>query len=215
MKLNLKAEKREISGKAVQSLREENKIPAVMYGPETKNINLSVNYLDFEKIYKKAGESTLVNLKIEGEEETQILIHDVSYNPVSDRIDHIDFYKIKYGQKLTARVELEFVGEPKAVKELGGILVTNLEEIEIECLPKDLISKIEVDLTALKTFDDTIHVKDLDIPKTIKILTNLDDMVASVSQQKMKEEVAPAETEKEEEKTEEGKEEKTEEKESE
>lgn len=188
MDLNLKAEKRDISGKKVQSLRDGGGIPAVVYGPETDNINLTVDYLDFEKVYKEAGESTLIGLKINEMEEMPVLVQTVSYNPVSDKIDHIDFYKIKYGQKLTARVELEFIGEPPAVKEFGGILVKSLTEVEIECLPKNLISKIEVDLTGLKTFDDSIHVKDLIVPDTIKILTGKDDIIASVSQPRIEEE---------------------------
>ncbi len=189
MDLNLKAEKRDISGKKVQSLRDGGGIPAVIYGPETDNINLTVDYLEFEKVYKKAGESTLIGLKINDSEETPVLVQTVAYNPVSDKIDHIDFYKIKYGQKLTARVELEFIGEPPAVKELGGTLVKSLDEVEIECLPKNLISKIEIDLTKLKTFDDSIHVKDLVVPETIKILTGEGDIVASVAQPRVEEEV--------------------------
>ena len=140
MQLTLKTEKREITGKKVQKLRDEGKIPAVMYGQETEPVNLTVEYIPFEKIYEKAGESTLVHLKINSDEEIPVLISQIARNHVSDKIDHIDFYKIKYGQKLTARVELKFIGEPKAVKELGGILVTKMNEIEIECLPKDLIS---------------------------------------------------------------------------
>jgi large subunit ribosomal protein L25 len=185
---SLKVEKREITGKKVESLRQEDKVPAVVYGAETENINLTIDYVTFEKLYAKAGESTLINLKLDGTEEMPVLIHDVFRNPVSDKIDHVDFYKIKYGQKLTATVELEFIGEPKAVKELGGVLVTNMAEVEIECLPKDLISKIKVDLSNLKTFEDYIHVKDLKVPETVKILTVEGDVVANVSRPRVEEE---------------------------
>lgn len=188
----LKAEKREVTGKKVQSLRDEGKVPGVVYGSQSDNINLSVDYLSFEKLYKKAGESTLINLKVSDAEEIPVLIHEVAYNPVSHKIDHVDFYKIKYGQKLTANVELEFLGEPKAVKELGGILVTSIEEVEIECLPKDLIGKIEVDLTVLKTFDDSIHIRDLKVPEAVKILTGADETVAIVVPPKLEEEAPQA-----------------------
>ena len=185
---SLKVEKREITGKKVEGLRQEDKVPAVVYGSETENINLTLDYVTFEKLYAKAGESTLINLKLEGTEEMPVLIHDVFRNPVSDKIDHVDFYKIKYGQKLTATVELEFVGEPKAVKELGGVLFTSIEEVEIECLPKDLISKIEVDLSILKTFEDYINVKDLNVPEAVKIMTGADDVVANVARPRVEEE---------------------------
>lgn len=190
---SLKVEKREITGKKVEGLRQEGQVPAVVYGSETENINITIDYVTFEKVYNKAGESTLINLKLEGNDEMPVLIQEVSYNPVSNKIDHVDFYKIKYGQKLTATAELEFIGEPKAVKELGGTLVTNMEEIEIECLPKDLISKIEVDLAVLKTFEDAIHVKDLKVPDTIKIMANVTDMVAGVARPRVAEEKPVAE----------------------
>ncbi len=180
--LTLKVEPRSITGKKVKTIREKGGIPAVMYGQETDPVNLSVDYASFEKVYKKAGESTLVNL-IFGDEkkEVPVLIHDVSYNPVNDKIEHIDFYKIKYGQELTANVELKFVGESKAVKEKGGILVIKLNEVEIRCLPKDLISEIEVDLSILEDFDDIIYVKDLKVPETIKIINDKEEIVAGVS----------------------------------
>ncbi|MBT4277215.1 50S ribosomal protein L25 [Candidatus Falkowbacteria bacterium] len=210
MQLTLKTEKREITGKKVQKLRDEGKIPAVMYGQETEPVNLTVEYIPFEKIYEKAGESTLVHLKINSDEEIPVLISQIARNHVSDKIDHIDFYKIKYGQKLTARVELKFIGEPKAVKELGGILVTKMNEIEIECLPKDLISEIKVDLTKLQAFDDIIHSKDLNVPETIKIMASEDEVVASIAQPRLAEEKPTEEAEETaegEEKKEEGKEE--------
>ncbi len=206
MKLSLKAEKREITGKKVSKLREDGKIPAVMYGQETEPKNLLVDYNPFEKVYKEAGESTLVELELENEK-IPVLIHDVSYHPVTDKIEHIDFYKIKYGQKLTASVELKFIGESRAVKELGGTLVITLNEVEVECLPKDLISEIEVDLGKLETFEDVIHIKDLKVPETIKILADKDDVVAKVSQPRVAEEEEKAEESKEEEKKEEKKEE--------
>ncbi|MEA2088663.1 MAG: 50S ribosomal protein L25 [Patescibacteria group bacterium] len=177
---SLKVEKREIVGKKVSQIRENGKIPAVIYGQGIKPTNLTAKYIPFEKIYEKAGNSTLINLKI-NDQEIPVLIHQIFRNVVSGKIDHIDFYKIKYGQKLTASVELNFIGEPKAVKELGGTLVAKIKEVEIKCLPKDLISEIKVDLTALKSFDDVIHIKDLKISETIEILGNPDIAIASVS----------------------------------
>ncbi len=206
MTFNLQAKTRKTFGKKVNKLREAGQVPAVMYGPETEPVALAVDYVELEKVYNEAGESTLINLKIDDKEEVPVLIHDVSYHPVYEKIDHVDFYKIKYGQKLTANVELNFVGESRAVRELGGILVTNLEEVEVECLPRDLIGEIEVDLSQLKEIDDVIYVKDLKVPETIKILNDPEEVVASVTTAKMEEETpqeeAPAEESSQEEKKE-------------
>lgn len=196
MDLFLKAEKREIIGKKVQQLRNDGKIPAVIYGSEIEPTILTIDYQEFEKVYKKAGGSALVKLKIgEEKDELPILIHSVAHNPVSDKVEHIDFYKIKYGQKLSATVDLEFIGESKVVKEMGGILSTVLKSVEIECLPRHLISKIEVDLSLLKAFGDVIHIKDLSIPENIKITSDQELVVVNVSQPKAEEEVEKEETE--------------------
>ena len=94
--------------------------------------------------------------------------------------DHVDFYEINMTEKLKANVALEFTGESSAVKTLGGVLVKILNEVEIECLPADLPHNIVVDLTALKTLSDTIHVKDLPVPAKVKIITHADEMVIKV-----------------------------------
>lgn len=188
MIINLEAKKREVTGKGVKKLREKGLIPAVIYGPEEKkNKNLSLDYTEFEKTYEKAGESSLIDLKIDDNKPIKVLIYDVDLHPISGDFRHVDFYRIKEGQKLNATVELEFVGEAPATKELGGTLIKSFDSLDIECLPKDLISKIEVDLTPLKTFDDAILVKDLNIPETVKIFKEPDETVAKVTE--VKEEV--------------------------
>lgn len=184
---SLKVQKREIVGKKVNQIRKKGGIPAVIYGQKIKSMNLTVEYIPFEKIYQKVGNSTLINLKID-DQEMPVLIHQIFHNAVSSKIDHIDFYKIKYGQKLTASVELNFFGEPKAVKELGGTLVVKIKKVEIKCLPKDLISEIKVDLNTLKSFDDVIHINDLKVPETIEILENPDIAIASVAKPRIEKE---------------------------
>ena len=195
MVINLQAKLRENTGKNIKKIREQNLIPAVIYGPAAENKNLSVDYLPFQKVYEEAGASSLVDLKIDNQESIKVLIYDVKLDPVSSRFQHVDFYQIKEGQKLTATVELEFIGEAPAVKELNGNLVKNLDSLEIECLPKDLISKIEVDLSILKTFGDAIYVKDLEVPETVKVLKDVEEIVTKVVESKEEEEIKPVEEE--------------------
>jgi len=170
--------------KNVQSLRAQGIVPGVVYGPEVKeNVNVALDLVKLEKIYSEAGENSLINLSLEGEKEArEVLIKDVVFEPVSHRISHVDFYQIKKGEKLDIEPELVFVGTAPAVKELGGILVKNIDTIEVRCLPKDMISEIEVDLTTLKTFEDKILVKDLKVPEGVEILTDLEEAVAVISE---------------------------------
>ncbi len=193
----LKAQSRDITGKEVNQLREKDLIPAILYGPDIENKNLAVSKNEFWKIYNQTGSSSLIDLQIDDEAPIKILIQDHQTDPLTGDIIHLDFYQIKEGKKITTEVELEFVGEAPAVKELGGILVKSFDEIEIRCLPKDLekVDKIQVDLSSLKTYSDAIHIKDLNVPEGIKITAEDDELVALVSPPREEEEPLPAEEE--------------------
>jgi len=176
---------------------EAERLLAVVYGPEVKeNKLISLHPVEFGKLYEAAGESSIINLSIEGETKPrEVLIKAVDYTPVRDIVRHVDFYQIKAGQKLEVEVELNYVGESSAVKDLGGILVTNMDHLKIRCLAKDMISELNVPLDALKALNDRIAVKDLAIPAGIEVLSNLDDVVAIVAvpeEEKAEEVAAPA-----------------------
>ncbi len=186
--LLIKANLREIVGKKVGELREQDLIPAVLYGHQVENKNLVVNSHEFNKIYKQAGASSLLDLQIDKDPPVIVLIHDVQYDPVKHQPIHIDFYQIKMDEKITTTISLVFTGEAPAVKELGGILTTSLKELEVKCLPGDLIKEILVDLSSLKTFDDKITVGDLKVSEAIEILTDNQVVVATVVAPRKKEE---------------------------
>ncbi|OGF30244.1 hypothetical protein A2533_01900 [Candidatus Falkowbacteria bacterium RIFOXYD2_FULL_35_9] len=180
---NFSVKKRLEMGRNVKDLAEQGMVSGVVYGPELEqNFYIKMREADMKKLYSEAGESSLINLTIEGEKDPmEVLIKDVVYNPVKPLIHHVDFYKIKRGQKIEAVVELEFIGEAPAVKALGGMLSTPIDEVTIKCLPKDLLSEIKVDLSVLKTFDAVIHVKDLQVPEGVEIMADKDDTVATVN----------------------------------
>jgi large subunit ribosomal protein L25 len=183
----LKARKRKILGKKVKKLRKMNLIPAVVYGHNISSIPVEVEKKEFEKVFKSAGESTIIDLKIDDEKPIKVLIHDVSYHPLTDEIIHVDFYQIKEKEKVTVDVNLKFINESPAVKEKGGVLIHHLTKIKIECLPKDLVHEIEVDLSKLSEINSLIRIKDLKIPSNIKVLENPEDVVVSVSLSKAEE----------------------------
>lgn len=162
-----------------EKIRDKQTIPAVLYGAGEDNKNLSLSYKGFVDLYQRAGSSSLIDLNVDGKESGKVLVQDIQYDPISNNIVHIDFKRIEMDKEMEAPVVLDFIGEALAVKEQGGTLVKNLEEVIVRCLPKDLLSEIEVDLIVLKTFDDVIKVKDLKVPETVKIISpGLEDMVA-------------------------------------
>ena len=177
-KTELKAEERDLQTK-LKALRDSGRIPAVLYGHKVKNQNLSVDAREFEKVFKKAGESTVVNLETGGKSHS-VLIHDIQYHFLTSKPIHIDFYEVSMTEKLKAKVTLNFVGEAPAVKTSGGVLVKILNELEVECLAADLPHSLEVSLDALKTLTDTIHVKDVKVPAKVKVVNNPEDLIIKV-----------------------------------
>lgn len=181
-KISLNAEKR------LGSVGQD-KLPAVLYGPKTENTPLFVDLGEFKKVWRAAGESTVVELNIGGSK-TPVLIYDVQLHPVSGEPQHVDFYAVDMTKKITAEVPLEFSGEAPAIK-LGGTLVKVIHEIEVESLPADLPHELKVDISRLAAFDDRILIKDIEVPAEVKILAELDEVVALVEE--VKEEVAEEE----------------------
>jgi len=188
-KIILKANIRKELGKKVKRLRKKNLIPAILYGHEIKSLPLTIDYLDFQRSYEKAGESTILELSIEGKEKRNVLIKDIQFDSLTDRICHVDLYQIKMSEKITAAVSLDFVGESKAVKEGGGVLVKNIDEVEVECLPANLPTEIKVDIGVLKTFDDVIKIKDIKFPKDVQVLLDGEEVVATVTPPRSEEEL--------------------------
>jgi large subunit ribosomal protein L25 len=179
-KIQLKAEARDIKTQTPKKVRKQGLIPAVLYGHKVQNQNLSVNFGEFEKAFKKAGESTIIELITADGKIHPVLIQDVQAHYLQSTPEHVDFYEVSMTEKLTADVSLDFVGESPAVKTMGGVLVKVLDEVEVECLPADLPHSIEVDVTGLKTLDDEIFVKDLKLPAKVRIITSGDELVIKV-----------------------------------
>ncbi|NUM25273.1 MAG: 50S ribosomal protein L25 [Candidatus Buchananbacteria bacterium] len=200
--LNLKTKTRTAVGKAVAALRKSGKIPAVLYGHGVDPVNLEVDYSQFEKVYRQAGDSTLVDLAVDEKSPVKVLVQDYQLDPTTSRYTHVDFYQVRMDEKLHTDIVLKFVGEAPAIKEHSGILVTALSEVEVECLPADLVHEIEVDLSVLKEIDVPIHISDIKAPAGIKILNHPTDVVALVQPQRVEEEkpavveetAAPAQT---------------------
>lgn len=162
-------------------LRAQGEIPGVVYGPGAEPVSVSIPQGIFSKLYNKVGESTLLDVSLDGEDAGKALIQDIQRDPVKEVITHVDFRRINMGVEMTASIDLNLIGEPAAVKALGGTLVKGPSYVNIKCLPKDLVSEIDVDLSVLETFDDVIQVKDLKLPEGITATDNDDIVIAKVS----------------------------------
>ena len=193
-KVILEAKKRDVLGRKTNKGRKEGLIPAVVYGKGISGTNIWVKLLDFKRLIKKSGESTVIELKIDEKDSRNVLIYETQKDPVRDTYVHIDFFQVRMDEEIETEVELEYVGEAPAVKELGGVLVKNIDAIEVKCLPADLPSSITVDISSLKTFDDRITLGDLNISKKIELSIDLETVIALVSEPRSEEEMSALET---------------------
>lgn len=187
--LILNAKTRELKSDKAQ-MRKGGDIPAVFYGPKEASTPIIINEVEFMKAYKEAGESSIITLKI-GSDEHDTLLKDVQFDAVSLRPLHADFYVIEKGKKLQVNVPLEFVGVSPAVKNLGGILMKVMHEVEIEAMPKNLPHNIVVSIDGLVDFNSQIHAGDLTLPEGVELISGKDEVIALVKEPKEeKEEVA-------------------------
>ncbi len=187
--LTLNARIRDVFGKKLKSFRKKGLVPAVLYGPGVGNMALAVGLKEAERIYKEAGENTIVKLKIKDDKssERNVLICDAARDTLGGQLVHLDFLQVRMDQVIKAAVPLEFAGESPAVKNENGILVKNIHEIEVEALPADLPREITVDISSLATFEDVILIRDLLVPGPegassgkVKILAEPELVVAQV-----------------------------------
>lgn len=189
--LTLKVETRDIHTKP-EAVRKTGKIPAVFYGKKEASTPISIPKVDFLKVWKEAGESSVVILETpEGTKES--LIHDVDIDPVTGSPRHADFYVFEKGHKVEVELPLEFIGVAPAVKDLGGTLVKVIHELEVIAMPKDLPHNISVDISKLVTFEDQIFAKDLILPTGVELNENPEEVVALVSapREEKEEDTAP------------------------
>ncbi len=173
-------------------IRSNGMIPAVVYGAGVETTSISVPAINFGKVLKIAGESSTIVLELSGDtkgpvKKIDVLIHEVQVHPVKGFPIHIDFLAVDMNKPVEVAVPLEFIGIAPAEKEGLGSLMKILHEIEVEALPKDLPHNIEVDISSLVTLANQIHVRDIVVPKGVKIITDGEEVVALV---------APAKTEK-------------------
>ena len=180
--------KREVLGKRVKSLRNAGKLPAVLYGHNQTTQGIEISEKDFAKAFKSAGESTLVNLVVDGKSQA-VLIHEVQHHYLNGQPIHVDFYAINMAEKIKVKIPLHFLGEAPAVKALGGTLVKNLSEVEVECLPGDLPHSFEIDISNLNTFEDAMRVSDLIVSDKVTIIANPDEVVVTVAPPRSEEEM--------------------------
>lgn len=167
----IEARTRTMTGKgAAKRLRREGRLPAVMYDNTGKAVLLDLNAKDFAKLYGTITGSTLIDVKIDGSKDVIAFVKDAQYNIITDTVTHVDFYEVEAGKKIRTKIPVRLTGSPEGVR-TGGILEAGTEELDVECLPKNLPPRVVVDVSDLQ-LNHSIHVKDVVVPEGVKVLTD-------------------------------------------
>jgi len=175
MKITLKTNKRELFGRKVSRLRKEGLIPANIFGKKIKSHSITVDAKEFTEVFKKAGETQVIDLGGK-----TVLISNIQTNPVSGNVIHIDFRQVDLTEKISAMVPIELENESPAEKQNLGTVVQQIHEIEVEALPSDLPEKIMIDASILIEVDQAIYIKDLKVDKKVEIMTDKEMIVVKV-----------------------------------
>jgi len=167
-------------------------IPAEFYGKGVENMSFKMDYQTFRRVFNKAGSNTVISVVVDGKKGPNVLVGAVQYHPISGNMIHVDFRNVRMDQEITTNIPLTFVGVAPAVKNLSGIFMSKMDEVEVKCLPNALVHNIEVSIDSLVDFHSFVRVKDLVVPAGITILNEPEDVVAVVVEPRPEEEAAPA-----------------------
>ena len=179
--VELRSETRATKGKQVRQLRRQGWVPAIVYGPDLATTAIQAEERSITAAMRAAGETLLINLFIgDMAQPYPVLAREIQRDALNDRLMHVDFYQVRLTEKVRTTPRLEFHGEPTLVKSGVAVLIHNISEIEVECLPTDLISSIRVDVSGLEKMDDTVLVRDLVVPPGLTLLVDPQAVVASL-----------------------------------
>jgi large subunit ribosomal protein L25 len=194
--MDLTAHTREIRGKKVKTLRRQGITPVHVFGHGIEPEALQCNTIDLQKVLAQAGSTGIVGLKIDkSRKKRNVMVREVQKEPRSGQLLHVDFYQIRMEEKLKVDVPIVLIGEAPALKLKENFLSHELDSLSVECLPDDIPSHIEVDVSNLEDADQSIHVEDIILGEEVTILNNSDQLVAKINVRHVEREIEAEEAE--------------------
>jgi large subunit ribosomal protein L25 len=177
--MQLNASTRQLIGKRARRLYREGKLPAIVYGHSAAATPLTLDRLEFQKVFVKSGRTHLVDLLIEGKTE-KVLVREIQTHPRRNGPIHVDFYQVNLEEKIRVEVPVHLAGESAAVKRGDADILQPIHELEVECLPSDIPEHFEVDLGPLAEIDSELRVSELRVPKGVTILADPEELVVKI-----------------------------------
>lgn len=198
-KIVIQATRRTVTGKKVGALRRAGKLPGVLYGHQTESTPILMELRDASRVLAHASSSQLITVNLDGKE-FATLVREKQRDFIKGTLLHVDFQVVSLTEKIRTTVGIELAGSSPAVKDYNGVVVQELDEVEVEALPQDLPEKFVVDISGLTKIGDAVYVRDLSIPSGIEILNEPDEVVViitgaapEISEEEVAEEIAEPE----------------------
>jgi large subunit ribosomal protein L25 len=196
--MQLKASPRKPLGKRSRRMLREGKLPAIVYGHNTEATPITLDRLEFQKVFTKSGRTHLVDLVLDGDRTEKVLVREIQLHPRRPGPIHVDFYQVNLQEKIEVEVPVHLIGESAPVKQGDADVLQPLHAIRVECLPSDIPESFEVDITPLEEIDAELRVADLSVPKAVTLLVDADELVVKIVHKrelKVEEEIPAVEAE--------------------
>ena len=177
--MQLNASVRQLTGKRSRRLYREGKLPAVVYGHNATATPLTLDRLEFQKVFVKSGRTHLVDLQVDGRAE-KVLVREIQTHPRRLGPIHVDFYQVDLAEKIRVEVPIRLTGESAAVKRGDADILQPIHELEVECLPTDIPEGFEVDISPLAEIEDELRVSEITVPKGVMVLAEPDELVVKI-----------------------------------
>jgi len=193
--MQLNATPRPPLGKRSRRALREGKLPGIVYGHNTEPTPITLDKLEFQKVFVKSGRTHLIDLAVDGRNE-KVLIREIQTHPRRLGPIHVDLYQVNLQEKIQVEVPIHITGEAAPVKQGDGDILQPMYSVRVECLPSDIPEAFEVDITPLDEIEAELRVKDLTVPKDVTVLDDPEDLVVKIVHKrelKVEEEVPAAE----------------------
>lgn len=179
-KVVLKASRRDVTGKGVKTLRRQGLLPAVMYGHNFEPVAITLDAHSATLTLNKVSSSTIITIDVDGDQQT-VLVREKQRDFLKNQLLHVDFQVVSQNETIRTAVTVELTGTSPAVRDLNGVLVTNLTQVQVEALPRNLPERLTLDISGLDTIGSAIYVRDIVVPSGVTILTDPEEAVAVVT----------------------------------
>ncbi len=185
----LSATRRTLVGKQVSQLRRDGQLPAVVYGPGREPQSVQLNAREATKVLSRVHGAELIDFELDGQT-SKVLVHDLQRHSIRGDFLHVDFYAVDMDRVIRVHIPIRLTGTSPAVTNASAVLVRGVSGVEVECLPGNLVTFIEADLSAVVEIGQALHVKDLVVPANIQVLTDGEDLVVRATFQAKEEDLS-------------------------